>query len=70
MGSLYMNLSAALMIFAIVVLRKELKNKVPDIAIWILWGLAIIRLYIPFHIESNFSVYNGIYYVRKLDGRE
>lgn len=64
MDFLYMNLSAALMIFAIVSIRAMLKNKIPYIAIGILWVLAIMRLYIPFHFKSDFSIYNGIYYLR------
>lgn len=64
MDFLYMNLTAALMIFAIVSIRAMLKNKIPYIAIGILWVLAIMRLYIPFHFKSDFSIYNGIYYLR------
>lgn len=65
MSFLYMNLSAAFMILAIIGVRAICKNKVPYIAIWLLWGLAVMRLCIPFHLESNFSIYNGIYHIRR-----
>ncbi len=65
MDFLYMNLSAALMIVAIVCIRAALKNKVPPIAIGVLWGLAIARLCVPYHLESNLSIYNGMYHIRR-----
>lgn len=61
-----MSFIAAAMIVVIIVLRKFLINKIPH-QIWgILWFLVIIRLYIPYKIETKFNFYNGIYYVRRM----
>lgn len=57
---------AAVMILVIIVLRKFLINKIPN-QIWgILWFLVIVRLYIPYKIETEFNFYSGVYYIRRI----
>lgn len=65
MNFLYMNLSATVLILATVGIRAASRNKVPYIVIWLLWGLVMLRLWVPFHFTSDFSIYNGIYNIRK-----
>ena len=61
-----MNFMAAVMIVVIIVLRKFLINKIPH-QIWgILWFLVIIRLYVPYKIETKFNFYSGVYYIRRI----
>lgn len=60
-----MSFMAAVMIIVIIVIRKFLINKIPH-QIWgILWLLVIVRLYVPYKIETKFNFYSGIYYIRK-----
>lgn len=54
MDFLYMNLSAALMIFAIVSIRAMLNNKIPYIAIGILWVLVFIIWFVGVILISRY----------------
>lgn len=61
-----MSMMASCMIVVVIILRKLLINKTPH-QIWcVLWVLVIIRLYIPYRIETKFNFYNGLYYIRKV----
>lgn len=61
-----MSFMAAVMIVVIIVMRKYLLNKIPH-QIWgILWFLVIVRLYIPYKIETKFNFYSGIYHIRRM----
>lgn len=63
MNYLYMNISAALIIFSSILIRKITINKIPHSIFSYLWVLAIIRLLIPYHFGSDFSVFNLSYKV-------
>lgn len=61
-----MSFMAAVMIVIIIVMRKFLINKIPH-QIWgILWFLVIVRLYVPYKIETKFNFYNGVYHIRRM----
>lgn len=61
-----MSFMAAIMIVVIIVMRKYLLNRIPH-QIWgILWFLVIIRLYVPYKIETKFNFYSGVYYLRRI----
>lgn len=61
-----MSFMAAVMIVVIIVLRKFLINKIPH-QIWgILWFLVIVRLYVPYKVETKFNFYNGVYHIRRM----
>lgn len=66
MDSFDMSLMAAVMIVIIIVMRKFLINKIPH-QIWtILWFLVIVRMYVPYKIETKFNFYNGVYHIRRM----
>lgn len=58
MNLLEMSFSAAVMILVIVILRALLINRLPKKTFLILWGIVMLRLVIPFHISSAFSIYS------------
>lgn len=61
-----MSFMAAVMIVVIIVMRKCLLNKIPH-QIWgVLWFLVIVRLYVPYKIETKFNFYSGIYHIRRI----
>ncbi|WP_304509803.1 M56 family metallopeptidase [Anaerotignum sp.] len=64
MSYLYMNASAALIIIITLVIRKVTINKVPHYVFGFLWGIAAIRMLLPFQITSNWCVYNAIFKLR------
>lgn len=60
-----MSVMAAVMIVVIIVIRKLLINRIPH-QIWgMLWLLVIVRLYVPYKIETKFNFYSGLYYIRR-----
>lgn len=58
MSLLQMSFSGAVLILAIVVIRAAAINKLPKRTFLILWGVALLRLLVPFSIPSMFSVYS------------
>lgn len=60
MSLLQMSFSGAILILAIVVIRALAINKLPKKTFLALWGVALLRLLIPFSLPSMFSVYSAI----------
>ncbi|MCH5353001.1 MAG: M56 family metallopeptidase [Acutalibacter sp.] len=58
MSLLQMSFSGAVMILVIVVLRALAIHKLPKRTFLMLWGVAAVRLLIPFSLPSVFSVYS------------
>lgn len=58
MSLLQMSISGAILILAIVVIRAVAINRLPKKNILVLWGIALLRLLIPFSVPSVFSVYS------------
>ena len=58
MNLLQMSLSGAVMILVIVVIRALAINKLPKKTFLVLWGVAVVRLLIPYSLSSTFSVYS------------
>ncbi len=58
MSLLKMSFSASILILVIVIFRVLLLNKLPKKTFFVLWGVALCRLLIPFAIPSRFSVYS------------
>lgn len=58
MNLLQMSLSGAVMILVIVVIRALVINKLPKKTFLALWGVAVVRLMIPYSFCSAFSVYS------------
>lgn len=54
----YMSISGAIMIVAIVVIRALAINRLPKKTFLTLWGVALIRLLVPYSLPSMFSVYS------------
>lgn len=63
MTILEMSLGGALMIAAILVLRRALLHRLPKWTFLLLWAVALCRLLIPFTLPSQFSVFNGAAWV-------
>ncbi len=59
MTILEMSLSGAVLIAAILLLRRVLLYRVPKWSFLLLWAVALGRLLIPFTLPSQFSVYTG-----------
>lgn len=57
MNLLEMSISAAILIVAITIIRTLLINKLPKKVFIALWYIVLLRLLIPFSIESIFSIY-------------
>lgn len=60
MSLLQMSFSGAVIIIAVILMRALLKNKLPKNTFLILWGIALIRLLLPYTIPSAFSIYSVI----------
>lgn len=58
MSLLEMSASGAIMILVIVILRALAINRLPKRTFLTLWGLALLRLLLPFQIPSPLSVYS------------
>ena len=61
-----MSVSAAILIIAIVIIRALAIHKLPKRTFLVLWGVALLRLLIPFSISSPFSIYTAIAKVSEL----
>lgn len=60
MNLLQMSLSGAIMILTIIIIRALTINKLPKKVFLILWGIAFLRLVLPFSFSSVFSIYSLI----------
>lgn len=58
MDIFHMSLSASLLIIVIVLIRAVGINKLPKKTFLVLWGVVILRLFIPFNVPSSFSIYS------------
>ena len=58
MNLLQMSFTGAVMILAVTVIRALAINKVPKKTFLVLWGIALVRLMIPFSSPSWFSIYS------------
>ena len=58
MNLLQMSISGGILILAIIVLRAIVINRVPKGTFLALWGIALLRLLLPFSVSSALSVYN------------
>lgn len=58
MNLLQMSLSGGIMILAIIIIRVLTINKLPKKVFLILWGIALLRLVLPFSFSSVFSIYS------------
>ena len=59
MNLLQMSFTGAVMILAVTVIRAIAINKVPKKTFLVLWGIALVRLMIPFSLPSWSSIYRG-----------
>lgn len=60
MNLLLMSLYGGILIGVTLLLRALFKNRLPRITFLILWGIALLRLLIPFSIPAQFSIYSLI----------
>jgi len=60
MDILQMSISAGILIAAIVIIRAIALNRVPKSTFLVLWGVAILRLFVPISVSSHFSLYSVI----------
>ena len=60
MSLLQMSFAGAVMILAIIVIRALAINLLPKKTFLALWGIAVMRLLLPFSLPSAFSVYSLI----------
>lgn len=60
MSLLQMSFSGAVFILMVIIIRAAAINKLPKKTFLILWGIAILRLTVPFSILSALSVYSFI----------
>ncbi len=58
MSLLQMSFSGAVMILTIVMIRALVLHKIPKKTFLALWGVALVRLLIPYSVPSAFSVYS------------
>ena len=58
MSLLQMSIAGAVMILAIVVIRALAINRLPKKTFLALWGVALLRLFIPFSLPSVVSIYS------------
>lgn len=58
MSLLQMSIAGAVMILAIVVIRALAVNRLPKKTFLVLWGVVLLRLFIPFSLPSVVSVYS------------
>lgn len=58
MNLLQMSFLGAVMIFAVVIVRAIVINKLPKKTFLILWGVVLARLLLPFKVPSAFSIYS------------
>lgn len=65
MNLLQMSFSAAVLIIAVVILRALTLYKLPKKTFFVLWGVVICRLLIPFSIPSRLSFYTGMDMIKR-----
>ena len=53
-----MSIYGAILISAILLIRALTLHKLPKRIFLILWGIALLRLLIPFEITSDYSIYS------------
>lgn len=58
MSLLQMSIAGAVMILAIVVIRALAVNRLPKKTFLALWGVVLLRLFIPFSLPSVVSIYS------------
>lgn len=58
MSLLQMSFAGGILILAVIVIRALAINMLPKKAFNALWGISVVRLMIPFSIQSVFSVYS------------
>ncbi|WP_366800467.1 hypothetical protein [uncultured Oscillibacter sp.] len=58
MSLLQMSFAGGVMILAITVIRALAINRLPKKTFLALWGIAVVRLLLPFSFPSAFSVYS------------
>lgn len=58
MGLLQMSFSGAVFILVIIIVRAVAINRLPKKMFLVLWGIALMRLLVPFSIQSSISVYS------------
>jgi beta-lactamase regulating signal transducer with metallopeptidase domain len=61
MSLLQMSISAGMLILAIVLIRVVALNRLPKIALLMLWGVALFRLLVPLSLPAPFSVQFSFY---------
>lgn len=59
-GLLTISLSASVIVLLIFIIRAALGSKMKPLAYYILWSVLILRLLLPFAVESQISIYNSI----------
>ena len=60
MNILQMSLAGAILVIAVLAVRKLTLHKLPKKTFLVLWGIVICRLLIPFTVPSRFSFYTGL----------
>lgn len=74
MSLLQMSIFGAIMILAIIVIRVLSINRLPKKTFIVLWGIVLLRLFVPFSFPSPFSAYslvrNHIPALQETDGLE
>lgn len=63
MHYLSMTFAASLMILCILLIRKYLVYRIPSLVFTLLWGLVLVRLCMPYKIETTYNLYNLLYYL-------
>ena len=58
MSLIQMNISGAIMILAVIVIRALAINRLPKKTFIVLWGIVLLRLLVPFSFPSPFSAYS------------
>lgn len=61
-----MSLSASILIVAVICIRALTLYKLPKKTFLVLWGIVVFRLLIPFSVPSQFSIYTGIDFVKRI----
>lgn len=70
MTILEMSVGGALLIAAILVLRRIALYRLPKWSFLLLWVVALFRLLIPFSVPSQFSIYTGVAWIAQMVEKE
>jgi len=65
MNFIDMNISAALIILMIILIRKTFINKINHKIIMIMWIIPLLRLTLPFSDTFEYSIFNLFYHIKK-----